>query len=295
VTVPSFTTRTRGSWFLEMTRVAMLVVGLSLLAGCASSLRPKPTDPRNRLAKREAEPASAGRGERARRPPRGEPKARMFEGRPLSDYCRDPSRIGLTSTDYSVVRAFNYRKWGSLLPPEDFLRAGDKSRVDEELGKWGFQEGGKGLEGLGEGLTIVYLSGADRVYRDAAGIRLIAEEHTWLDTLILSAVNKHAAKLVKRDLGRLRTESGIGLGDPMDRVEKLWGEPSHRTRYQFGGYYILWYVAEPEHHVIVYDYDVDSPAETGFEFDAGNAAALALKDGKVVEIWLYGWSTDAGG
>ena len=211
----------------------------------------------------------------------------------MSDYYREPSKIGLTSTDYSVVRAFNYRKWRSPWPPDDFLRAGDKPRVDQQLGAWGSQMGGKGLEDLGEGLTIVYLSGVDRVYRDAAGIRLIAVEHTWLDTLILSAANKHAAELVKRDLGHLRTESGVGLGDPMDRVEKLWGEPSHRTRYQFGDYYILWYIAEPEHQVVVYDYD--SPTDREFEFDTGNAAALALKDGKVVEIWLHGWSTDAGG
>jgi hypothetical protein len=196
-------------------------------------------------------------------------------------------RLGLMSPDYSVVRAYIAHEWESFpSPPVEFFLTGTRPAVDQRLGTWTFQVGNDdGLPDLGQGVVVSVFPVMDALYKDARGIRLVAAQGTWLDTLILSAQNTHDARLVDRDLSSLRTESGIGLGDSQARVLDVLGSPS--CRYRFGEYEILWYLQKPRQYTV---------AHLGNrEFSDGHVAAYALANDRVVEIWLHEWTTEPAG
>jgi len=208
-----------------------------------------------------------------------------LDGHILSTY-----REGYVLSTYTVVRGFCCQKWGSPCPSKQFLFAGKKPVVDKNLGKWAFQ-GVAGppphvLEDLGQGMEGHCFGGKEHLYRDAQGIRLIVEEYISVDTLILTARHKAPAKLVDQDLGSIRTASGLGLGDSEARVLEVLAKPSQRDT--FGGYEILWYLEKPQHVVH------SLPGED-YEYDEGHAAAYALENRELVEIWLHLWTTEAPG
>jgi len=184
-----------------------------------------------------------------------------------------------SSLDYSVVRAFMRSRWRSARLPNDVVSAGRKPRVDGRLGAWTLDTGPE----LGRGVEVPTEVAPDEVYRDRHGVRLIVQGNPWYAEFILSSVCKHAATLVRRDLRRLRTESGIGLGDADKQVLKRAGPPSRQDT--FHGYHLLWYLQKPKHVV----------SKDRGEYDEGGAAAYVLRRGKVVEIWLYKWDTQVGG
>ncbi len=198
-------------------------------------------------------------------------------------YPGNKKDMRVLSADYSVVRAFIYAQWGFVMPEEDFLRSGRKAHVDARIGPWTFNEPER-LPGLGGGLEVSYNAGWDRVYRDRHGVRLIVQANAWSDGLILTTECRHPGALVQRDLRSLQTGSGLRLRDTETRTLKLLGRPSRRD--SFRGYDILWYVEKPKRVVS------DGGA---YEYTVGRAAAYALKKGRLVEIWLLEWDTQAGG
>ncbi len=195
-------------------------------------------------------------------------------------------RTGRVQSTYAVVRGFCFRTWGWRSPDEDFLLTGAKPNVDTKLGQWTFAEGGKALAGVGKGLQLwCGGGGAEHRYRDASGTRLLAEEGVEIDTLILTQRSPYDAQLVKRDLSSVATESGIQLGDSRERVVAVLGDASRISR--FPPYEILWYLGKPTHEHPGYP---DHP-----DYDWDHAAAYAFEKGRVVEIWLHFWSTEACG
>jgi hypothetical protein len=186
-----------------------------------------------------------------------------------------------------VILAFAQCRWGTPEPPIGFLLSGEKKSVDTRLGDSIYVTKDKGnvWDVLGEGLLMPeYLGNAlglgANFYRDRHRIRLIAlwGSHFGSDTVILSAESRHEALLVDEDLGALRTESGIGLGDSGDRLADVLGNPSARD--DSAEYEIHWYLGEVQ------------------EEDVGRyacASAYALKEDRVVEIWLHVWSPDPHG
>ena len=168
---------------------------------------------------------------------------------------------------------------------------GKKPSVDEDLGEstgvslcqLALDPSGRDRRGWPEALGRRYGGMFYEFYRDGRGTRFIAwgTVHSWC--IVLSAESKHPAALVPDDLTGLHTDSGIGLGDSCDRVLQLLGEPSWREAFQ--GYDILWYLEKPECH---------DTEDGGLEV-TGDAAAYALKEGKVVEIWLHHWETGVHG
>jgi len=201
------------------------------------------------------------------------------------DYILDPEDGDVLAT-YTVVRAFAFNRWGWPGPPKDFLLAGTKTAVATRLGKYTFQAGDERLPDLGEGVTGWCFGGSERLYRDVRGIRLLTEEYIWTDTLILTAKNHHPAQLVDQDFAKLRTDSGIALGDSEERLLQRLGVPSQRD--EFGEYDILWYLEKPQHVVEA----VPESEWPDYEYDEGHAAAYALENGEVVEIWLHEWTTE---
>ena len=202
----------------------------------------------------------------------------------VSDYWRSPASLGLLSVDYSIVRAFVEETWRGAVP-DSVLNSGTRPRVDDHLDRWTFQDAGNGLSRLGVGRVIPYLGGVERIYRDNHGTRLIAEEHTWTDTLILSSKCRHDGQLVRANLGQVRTSSGLQLGDRERSLVSRLGQPDRTDR--FKGYRILWYLSRPERAAF--------PGPDAGDYEFGNVAAYAVRDAKVVEIWLHAWSTDEGG
>jgi hypothetical protein len=198
----------------------------------------------------------------------------------MGEYQRDPRDLGLFATDYSVVWAFIDTTWRTSLQHQDALFSGAKTRVDSRIGPWTFPASSY-LSGLGEAVVVRHLGGSEHIYQDGHGVRLILEEHTFPDVLILSAACKHAGKRVRHDLRSLRTESGVGLGESEKRVLRLLGSPSRQ--YRFGEYQILWYLGKRQHVV------VDKGAR---QHDEGNAAAYVFRRGIVIEIWLHHWSNE---
>jgi hypothetical protein len=185
----------------------------------------------------------------------------------------------------SVLITFACRTWGCIQPPLDLLMTGKRHVVDTQLGPAlsVMKKKGNVWDVLGEGIFVEDYTGTERgaeFYRDPSGVRLIALEgpHFASDTIILSRQSTHAAKLVASDLGRLRTESGIGLGDTERRVRGILGQPSRTD--EFGDYCILWYLGQ-----------VRRRGEARY----GLAAAYVLKGGAVVEVWLHVWSPDRSG
>ena len=228
-----------------------------------------------------------GQADRASESPDAEARAAFTEEEvsslPLWERIK---RLGLTSPDYSVVRASIVHEWQWFpTPPVAFFLTGTRPDVDQRLGKWTFQVGNDELPGLGPGVTVSVFPVSDILYKDARGIRLVAAQGVWLDTLILSATNRHDAKLVHRDFSSLRTESGIGLGDSQARLLTVLGSPSVRCRFE--GYEILWYLQKPRH------YTLDTLGNR--EFSTGHAAAYAFKKERIVEIWLHEWTTEPAG
>jgi len=208
----------------------------------------------------------------------------------VDGYILSTYRESYVLSTYTVVRGFCCQKWGSPSPSKEFLFAGKEPVVDKKLGKWFFQ-GVAGspplvLDDLGQGMEGHCFGGKEHLYRDAQGIRLIVEECISVDTLILTARHKAPAKVVDRELGNIRTASGIGLGDSEARLLEVLPTPSQRDT--FGGYEILWYLEKPQHVVH------SLPGED-YEYDEGHAAAYALENREVVEIWLHLWSTEAPG
>ncbi len=132
---------------------------------------------------------------------------------------------------------------------------------------------------IGEGY-VAYKADGDvygaHFYRDRTGSRLVLFDGPYggIDEAILSRISRHPAKLVKRNLSDLRTGPGVGLGDTERQVLDNMGSPSESDHYH--GYHILWYLSEPED-------------DRGHK--AGDAKAIALSRGHVVEIWLESWST----
>jgi hypothetical protein len=180
-----------------------------------------------------------------------------------------------------------FRRWGNPYPPEPeaFLAKGRKTMVDRGLAKdLGSRAPDYPWDALGEGNYVGnYLddTGA-HFYRDGSGLRLIALDgpEFGCDTIILSAVSRHPARLVSRDFRKLRTDCGIGIGDTESRVRERAGKPSEHNR--FGEYQIFWYLARPHSFI--------EPVLRR-RYSAGEDAAYALRKGKVVEIWLYQWDT----
>lgn len=249
-----------------LTLVPLLVVGGC--AGCSGGERSR----RKRQGPEAQATRAAGSGVQAGTTRSSGPLAAPSE---RLQYIRDSE--GRVLAPYTVVRAFSEHRWGQRSPPWDFLLTGAHPMTDERLGEFTFQEGGKGLPGLGRGQEALAFGCLDHLYRDSRGSRLIAGEGAWLDTLVLTARSAHPATLVKRDLSRLRTESGIGLGDSADLVLRVLGEPSARD--EFGRYEILWYLGRPEWFV--------EPG--GSRYRLGAAAAYALEEGQLVEIWLHSY------
>jgi hypothetical protein len=234
--------------------MAVIAIGLALTALLAGGLVPTAT---GAAARRTRSRAATARARAA-----------------ASPYSRHRRSLGLVSTRYSVVRAFMEETWRGPRN-ESRLFPGTQARVDTHLGPWTLSVDDPRLEGLGSGLLVRYLGGSDYLYRDVRGVRLIIATRSRPDELILSAQCTYAGKLVRRDLRRLRTESGVGLGDSRRRVLARLGKPSRKDYFQ--GYGILWYLSKPRR--------VD-------EHDEGNVAAYVLKRGKVVEIWLHLWSNE---
>ena len=196
----------------------------------------------------------------------------------------------LTPDNSSVILAFACEKWRVPWPRDEFLATGRKPEVDTRLGdRLSIAEDSPAgvYDVLGEGLLFPdfagspYGFGAD-FYQDHKGVRLIAIAGAYggSDTIILSARSKHAARPISEDLAALRTDSGIGLGDPAARVLKILGEPS--ARHEFGDYEIYWYIG-PLHEATV---------APGRAVHWGYVAAYAVEDDQVVEIWLQIWSPD---
>ncbi len=267
---------------------AMLLVSVS--SGCRRQ-------PHERARPSVTEPAPDGARERPWDSAEMKDAAPAIEGGlpvPLAEYYRDPEEAGVTSTEYSVVKALiAATKWG---PPGGRRRPivtglflqGTSETVDTQLGDWSFLGGGEeGLPGLGEGVPVGYRGQIDRLYRDHHGTTLIAGEEFDIDTLILSTVNTFPAQLVDRDLTGLRTERAIGIGDPVDTLVGVLGAPTREDEIE--GYRVLWYVSRPEHVVVTRN------GKPSIEYDRGNVAAYALKDGRVVEIWLHEWTTEPRG
>ena len=196
------------------------------------------------------------------------------------------------SLDYSVIRAFAHSTWGHSAPPDDLLDMGRKSRVDASLRLRGRSVDNFVRKSLatkeepwwGLGVMVENDRGTDEVYRDARGTRLVQFGNPSASGWILSAVCKHDGRFVRRDLGALRTESGVGLGDTEKRLLKLLGRPSRQDDFQ--GYRILWYFGRPKHVV-----RGRGTAEE-LHCDEGLDAAYVLRKAKVVEIWLQEWDTD---
>jgi len=188
----------------------------------------------------------------------------------------------LPSVDYSVIAALKYRVGDYELSRISRYAA----RVDVRLGPGKVSFEGALFPGLEKGVAVDHEaeSAMDLVYQDKHGVRLIQRDVFCYSALILSTTCRHAGKLVRRDLRSLRTESGVGLGDTEKRVLRRLGPPSRRDRFE--GYEILWYIGRPRHVV----------REKGeWKYDEGHNAVYALKKGKVVEIWLEAWDTQARG
>jgi len=217
----------------------------------------------------------------------------------------------------SVMLSLIVRLWERTRIPTNLLATGTKPDVDTDLGLGPFTApiphvittpdydpdtdvGGKlsmrdgppnPWDVLGEGLYVIgYLEwpqGA-QFYRDEKGTRLIALEgsHFGCDTMVLSVVSRHPARLIAEDLTALHTESGVGLGDSRDRLIDLLGEPSCTS--DFGEYEILCYLGKPDRFEIrngVCAAEVDL---------VGWSALYAVRESGVVEIMLHSWSTEPG-
>lgn len=191
-----------------------------------------------------------------------------------------------------------------------FFAQGTLKDVDQCLGRWCTgTAGGEGLSGIGPGLATYYwhLGVTDHLYEDPMGVRLVASDKFFMDTLILTKVaglQGYAVDLnrsrrvtaepsianpepqgypVDLDLASVRTQSGIGLGDTQGRVSRLAGDPSLKDRYR--GYEIWWYLGKPEQEV----------TSTGRPYLTGHAAAYVFDDSRLVEIWLHAWDTEPRG
>lgn len=192
--------------------------------------------------------------------------------------ARERREARVFPTPCSVVSAFVSAAWGKGPLHQDRVFSGDTPRVDTHVGPVTFASDVP-LPWLGTGVAVSYAQALDYLYRDRKGVRLILEEHIFPDVVILSSQCKRQAKRIYRDLGSLRTESGVGLGDPEARLLRHLGRPSRRSA--FRGYTILWYLQKPKHI-----------GPKGDGYDEGHAAAYALKGGRVVEIWLHEWSNE---
>ena len=193
---------------------------------------------------------------------------------------------GCINSTYTIVRAYCVATWGWPRPDKSFLLTGEKEIVDTELGEWTFGQGGRGLLGLPKGLEAPCFGCIEWRYRDATGTRLLAEDGISIDTLILTEHSSYDAQLIPVDVGAVASTSGVALGDSRERVEKLLGTPSQVS--EFGRYDILWYLGRPEHHAVLSPPDFPSRP-----YDEGVAAAYALEQNKVVELWIHAWTTEA--
>ena len=193
-----------------------------------------------------------------------------------------------TPTEDSVLLALMFGRWQWPSAPDEFLAKGNKRTVDQGFPSFVTVAQLPNRPDVwtvpGKGLRVDdYLGDRGGVFHcDREGVRLIALESTVFscDTIILSAVSRHAARLGKRDYRRLHTDLGVRLGDSARRLRRLVGAPSRRDRFE--EYEILWYLGEPKPVVV--------PGSSPFR--EGAAAAYALKQGKVVEIWLHYWNTE---
>jgi len=196
----------------------------------------------------------------------------------------------LRETSGSVVLSL-LNKWsgGWPSPAREFLDSGDKEAVDTQVANVvavGVHEDmANPWDILGDGLRAKdYLD--DDYYgayfwRDDRGIRLIALEgpHFACDTLVLSTESDHPARLIGEDLSAYRTEAGVYLGCPAREAREKLGRPS---RVDIDGEYgIGWYLQRPQEQ-----------RHPGMPlYRSGYAAAYALKQDRVVEIFLHYWDT----
>jgi hypothetical protein len=218
---------------------------------------------------------------------KGRPRASAMAPRRVSERQRRWP-VPFTPTGDSVLLGFASHTWGLPWVPDEFLARGNKRTVDQGFPSFVTvaQLGGEPdvWTALGNGLRVEdYLGGqGGEFHRDRSGVRLIALESPVFscDTIILSAVSRHAARLGKRDYRRLHTDLGVRLGDSPRRLRRLVGAPSRRDRFE--EYEIHWYLGRPRPVVV--------PGSSPFR--EGAAAAYVLRQGKVVEIWLHYWTTE---
>ncbi len=176
----------------------------------------------------------------------------------------------------------------TFYPPHALVSRGTARRVDRMFGGYGVGDVGKtvfhalggGVEDYAEDMG----SGGD-FYRDRSGLRLLALHHGGCGAeiaLVVSSVSRHAAKPVRLDLSLRRTEHGLAIGSTKRELVARLGTPSHTGRVD--AYEVLWYFGRPEW--------VSVP---GQRFQMGYCAGYALRDGRIVEIMLYCWSTEKHG
>lgn len=221
----------------------------------------------------------------------------------------------LTPQEDSVLLSSMVREWGHPRIPTDLLATGTKTDVDTDLGlalsevpapyvitdpdfdtdresELSLRDGTPHpWEVLGRGLYVIHYPGSPagaHFYCDESETRLIALEgpHFGCDTMILSTVSRHPARLLVEDLTALRTESGVGLGNSRDRLIQLLGEPSCTS--EIGEYEILYYLGKP------FRFEIRSGVRAGEVDLVGWSAIYAVRESRVVEIMLHSWSTKPG-
>jgi len=118
-------------------------------------------------------------------------------------------------------------------------------------------------------------------WRDEREVRLIALEgpHFGCDTLVLSAESDHPARLIDENLSDFRTEAGVYLGCPALKVRETLGPPSRVDSH--GQYTVWWFLQRPQ--------EQRHPGMPPYR--SGYAAAYALREDRVVEIFLHCWDT----